>query len=223
MADSKKLQKSDERPAPTKPKHPRVRQQRSEATRRELIEAARRIFARDGFELARLEDIAAAAKKTRGAFYQHFKDKEDVFFAIFEEDLRRDKARLRRKLEAVSSRKDRIDAVARHMTTVLRDRRRMLLNLEFKLYAIRHPKRQRRLAALHAEMCLSCADARIEDLLPELKNTSPARRRSRSAEFSALIDGVALSRSFDPVAFNESQAQRHLRAGVESILQTPAR
>ncbi len=34
-------------------------QDRAISTRRELMEAARRIFARDGFEMARLEDIAA--------------------------------------------------------------------------------------------------------------------------------------------------------------------
>ena len=30
------------------------------------------------------------ARKTRGAFYDNFKDKEDVFLAIFEEDMARD-------------------------------------------------------------------------------------------------------------------------------------
>jgi len=66
------------------------KQERSLVTRQELIDAARRIFARDGFEVARLQDIAAAAGKTRGAFYAHFQDKEDVFFAIFEQDIARD-------------------------------------------------------------------------------------------------------------------------------------
>ena len=71
----------------TRPK----KQDRAIATRKHLTDAARQVFARDGFELARVEDIAAAAGKTRGAFYANFKDKEDIFFAIFEENLARDR------------------------------------------------------------------------------------------------------------------------------------
>ncbi len=57
---------------------------RTEATRRKLLEAAENIFARDGFEAARLEDIAASAGYTRGAFYANFDGKEDIFFALLE-------------------------------------------------------------------------------------------------------------------------------------------
>ena len=57
-------------------------QQKSEATRRKLIDAALRIFARDGFEAARLEDIAKESGHTRGAFYANFDTKEDLFLAL---------------------------------------------------------------------------------------------------------------------------------------------
>jgi AcrR family transcriptional regulator len=52
-------------------------QQKTEETRRKLLAAALRIFARDGFERSRLEDIAAEAGYTRGAFYANFATKED--------------------------------------------------------------------------------------------------------------------------------------------------
>src|SRR5712671_687588 len=61
---------------------------RTRATRRKLLDAAKRIFAQDGFEAARLEDIAAGAGYTRGAFYANFKDKEEIFFALLEEWVR---------------------------------------------------------------------------------------------------------------------------------------
>src|SRR5258708_39728029 len=67
----------------------RTRQtERTRATRRKLLDAAKRIFAQQGFEAARLEDIAAGAGYNRGAFYANFKSKEDIFFAIFEEWVR---------------------------------------------------------------------------------------------------------------------------------------
>src|SRR5580704_2953968 len=74
------------RARPSPPARSRTRQaERTRATRRKLLDAAKRIFAQDGFEGARLEDIAAGAGYTRGAFYANFKSKEDIFFALFEE------------------------------------------------------------------------------------------------------------------------------------------
>src|SRR5579862_6827674 len=64
----------------------RTRQtERARATRRKLLDAAKRIFAQDGFEAARLEDIAAGAGYTRGAFYANFDSKEDIFFALLDQ------------------------------------------------------------------------------------------------------------------------------------------
>src|ERR1700681_890490 len=58
--------------------------ERTQTTRRKLLAAAERIFARDGFEAARLEDIAFAAGYTRGAFYASYESKEDIFLALLE-------------------------------------------------------------------------------------------------------------------------------------------
>src|SRR5277367_6268979 len=82
----------------------RAKQERSVQTRAELLRAARKVFAREGFERARLEGIAEEAGKTRGAFYAHFENKEDVFFAIFEEDVARTQKELAGDLNPGSSR-----------------------------------------------------------------------------------------------------------------------
>src|SRR6202167_4228638 len=73
-------------PARTKNAPATSRQQaRTAATRRKLLLAAEQTFARDGYEAARLEDIAARAGYTRGAFYANFDSKEDIFFALLEQ------------------------------------------------------------------------------------------------------------------------------------------
>ena len=68
---------------------PNKHQQRTEQTRRKLLEAGLRIFVRDGFEAARIEDIAAAAGHTRGAFYANFETKEDLTYALIDHILER--------------------------------------------------------------------------------------------------------------------------------------
>lgn len=61
-----------------------MRRTRDEAslTRARLLDAAEQLFAERGFPATRLDDIAAAAGATRGAFYWHFKSKEEVFDAM---------------------------------------------------------------------------------------------------------------------------------------------
>jgi AcrR family transcriptional regulator len=47
--------------------------------------AARELFATVGFQATLTEEIVRQAGLTRGALYHHFRDKEDLFLAVFEE------------------------------------------------------------------------------------------------------------------------------------------
>lgn len=47
-------------------------------TRRQIIETAFLLFLKKGFKAVRLSDIERAAKITRGTFYYHFTNKEEV-------------------------------------------------------------------------------------------------------------------------------------------------
>ncbi|HEX3987669.1 MAG TPA: helix-turn-helix domain-containing protein [Acidobacteriaceae bacterium] len=197
----------------------RQQQDRAISTRRDLLEAARRIFARDGFEMARLQDIAATAGKTRGAFYANFRDKEDVFFALFEENLRREKRQMGEQLSEAGSEDERIEVLARHMLSVIGNRRRMLLALEFKLYAIRHPRRTKRLANLHAALCLSCVEANVEKLIPGFTCLTRKQKRTQTAQVGALLDGIALNLMFDCRGLTDDLILRHLRSALRIALQ----
>ena len=185
------------------------------------MDAAREVFARDGFELARLEDIATAAGRTRGALYANFEDKADLFFAIFEQDLSRDQEHLERVLVAGLSVGARLDRLVEMVCAKLSDRRRMLLSVEFKMYAVRHPHRQRRLAELHAAMCLRCVVADAEGLLSDGTPLSETERRAQFAQFGALMDGLALQRLFDPTSLTEAQAEQQVRAALRVALGMP--
>jgi AcrR family transcriptional regulator len=62
----------------------RTQAERSEATRRALIDAARRLFATKGYAGSAREEIVAAAGVTRGALQHHFGDKAGLFRAVYE-------------------------------------------------------------------------------------------------------------------------------------------
>jgi AcrR family transcriptional regulator len=68
----------------------RTQGERSEATSGALLDAARRLFARDGFVATSLDAVVAEAGVTKGALYHHFDSKQDLFRAVFD----REQARL---------------------------------------------------------------------------------------------------------------------------------
>lgn len=62
------------------------RQQQARATRAALIGAARELWSRQGFFATSTSDIVvAAAVGTRGAFYAHFSDREQLFLAVLDD------------------------------------------------------------------------------------------------------------------------------------------
>ena len=59
----------------------------AEVTRQNLLGAALKVFSRQGYTAARLEDVAEEAGVTRGAIYWHFKNKADLYNTLVAETL----------------------------------------------------------------------------------------------------------------------------------------
>src|SRR6185312_9484384 len=100
-----------------RPRHSRRRkpaESRAETkaeTRDALIDAAATLFGRDGLDAPSLDDICAKAGYTRGAFYVHFKSREELIVAVVERHSRR-------ALDAIVGAGDEVDlaAVVRRFT-----------------------------------------------------------------------------------------------------------
>lgn len=65
---------------------PKVSEARLEATRRQILDGARRAFARHGFEGATVRLLEAEIGLSRGAIFHHFADKDALFFALAQAD-----------------------------------------------------------------------------------------------------------------------------------------
>jgi AcrR family transcriptional regulator len=61
----------------------RTQAERTEATTAALVDAARELFARDGYDATSLDAVAARANVTKGAVYHHFDGKRQLFEAVF--------------------------------------------------------------------------------------------------------------------------------------------
>lgn len=64
---------------------PAPRTRRGIRTRTALIEAARKVFERDGYLEAKISDISATAGVASGSFYTYFDGKDEIFAAVVEQ------------------------------------------------------------------------------------------------------------------------------------------
>ena len=68
---------------------PKVSEQELAARRGAILAAARRAFARHGYEGATVKVLEAETGLSRGAIFHHFRDKEALFLALAEDDAAR--------------------------------------------------------------------------------------------------------------------------------------
>jgi AcrR family transcriptional regulator len=79
------------------PPRARSRERQREDTRQRIYDAAMEIFRRDGFDAARVDDVARAAGVSHGTFYFHFATKDEVLIQC----LRASETRVAAAIEAV--------------------------------------------------------------------------------------------------------------------------
>jgi TetR/AcrR family transcriptional regulator, transcriptional repressor of aconitase len=136
------------------------RKEKADRTRAELLDAATRAFARQGYEGASVGDIAADAGYTKGALYAHFGSKNELFLEVARRQISSAPAQpCLPGLDEENLEQDVTDAL-RHME----DETELLLVLEILSYAVRHPEARAEIGAFYedgfAEMAEQIAAAR---------------------------------------------------------------
>lgn len=171
-------------------------QERSEATRGRLIRAAEKIFARDGFDAAKLQEIAAEAGYTRGAFYANFTSKEDLFLALLEGEISRRIDTVEQLMKSVADPADKLNVFREFFLTISQDRRWSLLSLEFKLFAVRHPEVKARLAAMNRRL-IKPRIGILHDIMQSSGRKLPASPSAVAMSLSAVTNALALEHMLD--------------------------
>jgi AcrR family transcriptional regulator len=191
-------------------------QERSEATRARLIRAAEKIFARDGFEAAKLEEIAAEAGYTRGAFYANFESKEDLFFALLEGEISRRISIVEEMMESVRDPEDKLNAFREFFLTICQDRRWSLLALEFKLFAVRHPEVKARLAAMNRRL-VGPRIGVLRDVMEGSGRKLPISPTAVAMSLSAVTNSLGLEHMLDRNLMPESALKLILANYFDSL------
>jgi AcrR family transcriptional regulator len=190
---------------------------KSERTRADLLRAAETIFARDGFEASRIEDIAAEAGRSRGAFYASFENKTEVFLALRTIATRRNARALRERVEALDDDEARYEAILRYLVEQICDTQTQLLQIEFKLFALRHPEMLLELSEKHLEASTSINREELSDLFPE-KNESLDEQWCKTLAIEAVLEGFALNARFSPRAMDPEYLEEMVPQLLATVL-----
>lgn len=171
------------------------RSERQTQTRARLLEAAQRVFLRDGFHGASLDAIAAEAGYTTGAVYSNFSGKDDLFLAVLDAEARRFPLHTEAMLRAGSI-EEGLRASARELAGHAREHPGWTaLYVEFWTHASRRPELRRRVAEQH-ERLLDTVGGLLEEWTArwEVEFKLPAREVvrgvyaiSRGMELEALL------------------------------------
>ncbi len=187
-------------------------ERRRARTRAALLEAARFVFARKGFEGASLDEIAETAGYTRGAIYKHFRGKEDLLFAVYDQVNEQALERYSNLLDTDRERAlDPVLIVDVWQELLAGDSDLRALELEFQLYVLRHPDiRERSLQHRQHNRELVVEFMKAHSQRGEFEFAIPIERLSAIL----LITADAFTREVD----NDPQAAELYREFLERFL-----
>ena len=143
----------------------RVRRRPRSETREQLLDAAARVFARQGFHGASVEAVSHEAGFSTGALYSNFDGKEELFLSLYEERIQRRRRELREAVERAGGGAAGLASATANVGDVFRGERDwFLLYFEFSLHAARNPGFARRFEAVREEGVTELAEGLAEGL-----------------------------------------------------------
>ena len=93
---------------PKKPEKRLDKAQLFEKRCREIIDAARHVFAGKGFRCTKIDDIAAYLTVGKGTIYRYFNDKEALFIEVYEDGMRQLRDTVQSRVDPVANPADKI-------------------------------------------------------------------------------------------------------------------
>jgi AcrR family transcriptional regulator len=177
--------------------------QKRAANRQRLLDAALKVFSERGYHGATIEEIAAESGLSNGALYYNFRNKEDLFLALFDQRIEARIAAVERAFGSTGAGDE--ESVSQVQTAAMQGVRDIdnpkewAMFFEFVAHAAREPafrrefrKRARRLRAAFARA--------VEDQAAEAGNYLALPPEQVALGIAALTQGLAVQRVTDPSA-----------------------
>jgi len=178
-----------------------IREEQRALTRRRVLEAAARVFARRGFHGASVQEIAREAGATTGAIYSNFAGKEDLYLAVFDEHVATQIREYTERFARGRGVDERSRGGADYWMAQLRDDPDFFpLYMEFWAHAIRDPQLRPRFAERFAAFRETFARQVEEGARDVGLEPPPGFAERMGTVLNALGNGLAMEKLTDPDA-----------------------
>jgi len=188
-----------------------------ERTARRLLDAAERQFARRGLVATSVEDIAAAAGYSRGAFYSNFKGKEDLFLEVLRRDQERTGTRFGGLLNEALPLEQYHARLGQLYSSLFGNPNSFLTWTEGRMLSARDARFRAKLAALVLQR-RDLAVKLIDDMYARAGGTPNLPLERMAMGLISLIEGVRLLVASCPDEMTHDGAEAILRLFVDSAV-----
>jgi AcrR family transcriptional regulator len=209
----------------TEPKPPPPRRLRrgeqQQVTRAQLLDAAERVFAREGFRGASIEAIAREAGYSHGAIYSSFNGKLDLFLVLVEERIDARLARIYQAADAALSRgAEPLEAARAFAAMLQQERKAYLLLADFWNQAVRDPAAAAKFAERHARL-RALIGRILEGIVRDTGGQLTLPRDQVATALIALANGFTIERLADPDAAPDELFAHAIAALVRGFTDRP--
>jgi AcrR family transcriptional regulator len=194
-----------------------TREESREQTQQRLLDAALHVIARKGLAATSVEDIAAQAGYTRGAFYSNFRGKNDLFIELLRRDHERTTAGMNALLAGGLPPGQLELQLKQFYSQMYLDNECFMNWTEAHMLAARDAKFRARLNALLLEKRDAIA-AFIVQFCRRLGMPPPAPPEQMAMGFISLVQGVRLFRISIPQEMAAEAAESILALFIEGVI-----
>jgi AcrR family transcriptional regulator len=194
-----------------------TREESRKQTQQRLLDAALTVIAKKGVAGASVEDIAALAGYTRGAFYSNFHGKNDLFIALLRRDHQQAQQGMTALLAAGLPPGELEQRRKQFYSRMHRDNECFMNWTEARMLAARDAKFRTRLNALLREKRDFMAGV-IVQFCERLGIPPPAPPAEMAMGFMSLVQGVRLFRLSSPHEMAPEAAESILTLFIEAVI-----
>jgi Transcriptional regulator len=173
---------------------PKVSTQYKIDVKEKIVNAALMTFSKYGYDRTRMDDVAEAAKVSKGRLYLYFKNKEELFYAISERNI----AELKQQLSTLFTGKENLKSSSENFYENFRSNNNNTTDLEKVFFEIiAESSRNLKLRKMLYEQRIKIFDVVIEYLNSQMQRGLIKKGTNTKAIASGLVslyNGLSLSR-----------------------------
>ena len=162
--------------------------EKSEITRRELMNSAVRTFGERGFEATTISEITCDAGYAKGNFYRYWSSKGDIFLDIMKQKLKQHRDTRDLRLSKAGNYDEALQVVIDFLTSLLDDSKWAKIFLEFTVHAAKTEELREKLL----EGVYRLSSSGYADIFEPFANTGREDMEKLGALVTALFEGFLI-------------------------------